>query len=90
MMGGYGAPVIFGGIWALTTAAIKALEVVWTQWNNHQDRHLIPMPREPSTDLSKSIDKAIDNAMFGSILIVSYVTYWVKSWVQARRNQKRD
>ncbi|EUC47385.1 hypothetical protein COCMIDRAFT_24708 [Bipolaris oryzae ATCC 44560] len=90
MMGGYGAPIIFGGVWALASVATAALESAWKRWNSHKDRRLILMPRAPLKDFSKQVKDAAENFMIGSMLVAAYVTYRIKSWLQSRRRSESD
>lgn len=88
MMGGYGAPIIFGGTWILVTICVAAAKNAWSRWNSPHERRLVRMPTVPSNDILKSLGKSTDNIIFGSAMALALIVYYVKSWRQARRGPK--
>ena len=89
-MGGFGAPIIFGGTWALTTVAVAAAKNFWTWWNSPNERRLVRVQTESFRTVSESLDKTAETVIFHSAVIVAFAVYYVKSWMQARRQRPED
>lgn len=90
MMGGYGAPIIFGGVWLLATAVTAATVTAWKRWRSRNEHRLILAPRAPPKDFAKQMNDAVDTVMFSSTLVAAYASYRIKSWMQSHKKLKRD
>ncbi|KAI4648389.1 uncharacterized protein J4E79_010011 [Alternaria viburni] len=92
MMGGYGAPVIFGGLWGITAALVIVVERVWKRWMGRSQQALVPLYITVPTSAIKIGKQAAYAAVFYSMCAAAYVVYRFKSWQRGRGTEtlKKD
>ncbi|KAI4698323.1 uncharacterized protein J4E84_001459 [Alternaria hordeiaustralica] len=88
MMGGYGAPIIFGGLWGIITALVIVVERVWKRWSDRSQQALVPLYVAVPTSAFKVGKQAAYAAVFYSMCAAAYVVYRFKSWQQGRGTEK--
>ena len=86
-MGGFGAPIIFGGVWAGTMAAVVFIGNAWKQWNGQKALVRIG-DCSPQTVLGV-LDQAAMKVVFGTMAVAAFAVYHVKRW-QLRRQDGRS
>lgn len=89
-MGGYGAPLIFGGVWVVATAITMGFEVAWRRWNGRNNRQLVRLPTELIGTVTERLDKAFEKIIFNSMVVTAFAVYLVKSWWRNRGSSERD
>ena len=88
MMGGYGARIIFGGLWGITAALVIVVERVWKRWMVRSQQALVPLYITVPTSAIKIGQQAAYAAVFYSMCAAAYVVYRFKSWQQGRGTEK--
>ena len=84
MMGGYGAVIIFGGVWAISTVSLILVAAMRKRWKSHHERALVPRDLATSKSASEIAKQAASDAVFWSMVAVAYAVYRFKSWYRGR------
>ncbi|KAI4917708.1 hypothetical protein J4E85_009800 [Alternaria conjuncta] len=84
MMGGYGAAIIFGGVWAISIALVGLVAAMRKCWKSHHERALVSRNSATSMSASEIARQAASDAVFWSMVAVAYAVYRFKSWYQRR------
>ena len=84
MMGGYGAAIIFGGVWAISTALVILVAAMRKHWKSHHERALVPRDLATSKSASEIVKQAASDAVFWSMVAAAYAVYKYKSWYRGR------
>jgi len=84
MMGGYGAAIIFGGVWAISTALVVVLAAVQKHRNSRHERALVPRDTPTPMSASEIPKQAAPDAVFWSMVVAAYTVYRYKSWYRGR------
>ncbi|KAI4612865.1 hypothetical protein J4E80_006920 [Alternaria sp. BMP 0032] len=90
MMGGYGAVIIFGGVWAISTALVISVAVMRKRWKSHHERALVPQYLATSKSASEIAKQAASDAVFWGIVAVAYAVHRFKSWYRERGEETRE
>ena len=64
MMGGYGAVIIFGGVWALSTALVVLVAAMRKRWESHHERAFVPLDLAAPKSASEIAKQAASDAVF--------------------------
>jgi hypothetical protein len=79
-MGGYGALIVFGGVWLVSTALIMGLAAAYKYWKSQSQRALVPLATtlpKTATDIAR---QAASDAVFWTMVAAAYAVYRCKSW----------
>jgi len=84
MMGGHGAAIIFGGVWATSTALVILVAAMRQRRKSHHERALVPRDLATSKSASEIAKQAASDAVFRSMVAGAYAVYRYKSWYWGR------
>ena len=80
MMGGYGAVIIFGGVWAMSTVSVILFAAVQNHRESRHERALVPQILPTPKSASEIAKQAASEAVFWGMVAAAYVVYRFKSW----------
>ncbi|RYN42034.1 hypothetical protein AA0112_g1811 [Alternaria arborescens] len=80
MMGGYGAPIVFGGVWFGSTVFMASLAVAWKRWRGRSQRVIVRSRSDSPKTSAEEAKQAASDAVFWTMCAAAYVVYRVKSW----------
>jgi hypothetical protein len=82
MVGGYGAPIIFGGIWLVSTIAVAVLGAASRRWKGQRERALVRMGACKPRTGTELLRQAAGYAYYSTILITAYTVHHLRRWWQ--------
>ena len=83
-MGGYGAPIIFGGVWAISTGLVVLIAAMRKRWKSRHERALIVQNLATPKSEFEIAKHAASDVVFWSTVAAAYVVYRFKSWYRGR------
>jgi hypothetical protein len=90
-MGGYGALIIFGGTWLLSTIAVLGLGAASRHWKSQSERALVHMGACKPRTGTESLRRAASYTYYGMILIAAYMVHRIRRWWQNEgKGRKQD
>jgi hypothetical protein len=88
-MGGYGALIVFGGVWLGTTAVMICLATAWKRWKSRSQRTMVVSGRGSTNASTERSNQAVPDVMFWTMVAAPYVVYRFKSWYRGRGSPDR-
>jgi hypothetical protein len=80
MMGGFGAPIAFGGVWGITTGLMVLLMAFRKRWDDNDRRSLVLRGSTSVGIAGDRLQQAASDTLFVTMFAGAYLVYRFKRW----------